>query len=428
MAVAHRISTSTSATAAGSYVTAALAGAVAGDLLLLRIFITLGNTVTTPGAGWTLQRSSLYQGMQVYVYYRTTADPGTTFTFNTNVNYQVTYSAFSSCSGIQTDVVTTGTTDTQGVLGSQTGSLTLTGPTATTKNTTSVLALAAAVIGTFPTSMPGFTLLGTDFGISSTFYKNVPNATAAALGNVSATFQNGPNVSAQGDYLVLTAANVAPLAATLNAPAANTYQDLGAGFTFAWTFNTGLSPQDDTQQSYALRRKIGAGAYEYWNVSTVAWQAAEVFNTSSVSSVTFAAAKWTNGNTYVWSVNTTASNTLTGTYPPDQAVVANNSATVGLTAPVGAVITNRPTVTWTFAGGTAQAASRTLIYPLSVTQAAGFMALQGTGAVMDVSRSGVGTSAVTPVDLTNGSTFVAYVQVAGATPARRATLRTCRPS
>jgi hypothetical protein len=126
--------------------------------------------------------------------------------------------------------------------------------------------------------------------------------------------------------------NTAPNAPTNLTPAANSTGTYNNGFTASWT----LSDPDagDTQSAFSFRRKLGAGAYEYYNVTTASWQSTEVYNTSTTPAYTFPAGKWPGGS-YVWSVSTRDAGGLTGPYAADQAINSNsapNAPTLGAPA------------------------------------------------------------------------------------------------
>ncbi len=208
--------------------------------------------------------------------------------------------------------------------------------------------------------------------------------------------------------------NSAPTAPTLRTPNNGTYVDLAAGSTFTWTFSD--PDVGDTQAAYAFRRKAaGAGAYDYWNASTQAFQASEVFNGGSAATVTFPAAKWTNGTTYNWSVSTRDPAGATGPYAGDFTVVANSAPTVTVTAPTGTVTTtSKPVVTWTYADaqGDPQENYQVRVFTAAQYGAAGFdpgtsAAFLDSGVMLSAS-----TRSYTPTTgLDNSTTYRAYVRV-----------------
>lgn len=201
----------------------------------------------------------------------------------------------------------------------------------------------------------------------------------------------------------------APNAPTLNLPANASYQDLAAGYTFTWTFsdpNVG-----DTQAAYAFRRKIsGAGAYEYWNAGTGAWQGTAVWNNQIASSLAFTAGKWTDGNVYNWSVATQDQTSLQGPFAADATVSASGPPSVAVTAPTGAQVTQTPTVNWSTTVqtglGSAQTAYRVVV------ESGTFGATPGSGTSQYDSGT-VTSTAMTLVlpTLTNAVSYRAFVAV-----------------
>ena len=76
--------------------------------------------------------------------------------------------------------------------------------------------------------------------------------------------------------------NQDPTSPTIDTPNDGTVADVNEQLTFDWTFN---DPDDgDTQSAYTLRRRIGAGSYEYW--TGAGWQASEDASTKIATSFT----------------------------------------------------------------------------------------------------------------------------------------------
>ena len=151
-----------------------------------------------------------------------------------------------------------------------------------------------------------------------------------------------------GDRSVVS--NSIPNAPTLTAPANNTAPDLTTGPTFSWTHS---DPEGNAQTHYALRRRVGAGAYEYWNAGTTAWQSTEVLNASAAGSVVFGANKWAAATTYLWSVRTQDSGSgAPGPYSGEFTVTgqANPSAPTLVSPANGSVVDAGAgfTFDWTF--------------------------------------------------------------------------------
>ena len=187
-----------------------------------------------------------------------------------------------------------------------------------------------------------------------------------------------------GSTLNFTTLTAAPLAPTLLTPTNGSYADLAAGYTFTWQYNGNGSP---TQTAYAFRRNL-SGTYSWWTGS--AWQATEIFISSSAGSLTFAASQWTDGDTYTWSVNTQSSSG-TGTYATDFTVNAQAAPTVTVTAPTGTITIPNPVIDWTntLPSGLTQSTYRAVIYSAAQYGAGGF----SPGAGPSLFDSGVVASA-----------------------------------
>ncbi len=221
---------------------------------------------------------------------------------------------------------------------------------------------------------------------------------------------NGATRALLGDY---TGIAMAPLAPTLLTPATGTGQDLAAGFTFTWTYNP--ATVGATQTGFQIRRKIGAGAYEYYTTATGLWGASPVTNTLTVGTYTFAAAKWSSGNTYAWSIATVDAGG-TGPFASDFTVICQVAPSVSVTAPSGVQqTTNSPTVSWTptLAGSSVQTDWRVVIYSSAQYGAGGFS--PGTGSSMydsgTVSGAAVTLALAGLVSLPNNDSYRAYVLI-----------------
>lgn len=205
-----------------------------------------------------------------------------------------------------------------------------------------------------------------------------------------------------------------PNAPTLIAPTNASTSALAPGYTFQWTFSD--PDTTDTQTSYAFRRKIsGAGAYEYWNATSGAFQSTEVFNASTVGSVTFPAGVWTNGNVYQWSVATRDNSTLTGPYASDYTVTAGTAPVVAVTAPTGTyTIGTRPTVTWSYsdAENDPQQSYQVKVFNTTQFSAGGFDPSSSTAEFTGpVVNSTTDRAYTLTQDLNVGVPYRAYVQV-----------------
>lgn len=142
------------------------------------------------------------------------------------------------------------------------------------------------------------------------------------------------------------AINDAPTAATWNITD-NQAHDAASSLALSWTFND--PDVGDTQGSYALRRQIGAAAYEYWNAGTSTWGASEVQNTSSTSSVTLASGWGADGDSnHKYAVKTWDAAGLEGTYSSELTVIpsAKDNPTISSPTDAGTVTAAMVTVEW----------------------------------------------------------------------------------
>lgn len=198
-----------------------------------------------------------------------------------------------------------------------------------------------------------------------------------------------------------------PLQPVLGPPGPSAYVDLSGTPAFGW------SPQPvapaNTPTAYALRRKTGSGAYQWWSGS--AWQATEVFVVSTATSVTFPVTSWSNGTAYAWSV-ATRDQGGTSPYAADVTVTGSAPPAVTVTAPAGNLgQSTSPQVTWstTVQPGAVQTGYRVVVYEAAQYQAAGFQPGAGlsdfdTGAVSGAAQQ------TTVGPLPNGRGYRVYVQ------------------
>lgn len=207
--------------------------------------------------------------------------------------------------------------------------------------------------------------------------------------------------------------NVAPTAPVLLSPSNNSSTDLASGVLFDWNFTD--PDAGDSQTAYYMRRKIGAGAYEYWNASTALWGGTETRNARTASDYTFTSGKWTNGNTYNWSIATEDALGVKGPYATDFSVTGSVGATVTITGPPATVTsTTRPTVSWTFSDpeGDPQQTYQVIVYTLAQATIGGFTigtspSTWDSGEVTSTSARNVQVGTV----LSNTVTYRAYVRI-----------------
>lgn len=180
----------------------------------------------------------------------------------------------------------------------------------------------------------------------------------AALASAGTTPAYNGNHNAYTQHLAtITLCGVlAPLAGSLVSPASGDTVDLTGGGNVRIKHNRAgvQGSASGAANAYAMRRKIGAGAYEYWNAGTASWQSTVQWNTiasppaNDKYDVAFPTGKWVNNTTYSVAVATqeNVSNTQ-GPFGVDVPVTIRQLPVVVVTAPSGSVITTIPTVTWT---------------------------------------------------------------------------------
>lgn len=219
---------------------------------------------------------------------------------------------------------------------------------------------------------------------------------------------------ADGKVTIVQTVADPPLAPSLVSPVPGARLDSNAlGVTFDWTYNKGTDSGGQT--AWALRIKQDSGAYQYWNAGTSALQAGIIWNTSTATILTIAAAILADGHTYNWSVATQeGSFSLQGPFAPDQTFQAVALPTPVITGPTGFTTAPNPMVTWTetLGGGLFQTNFRVIIYSLAQTLAPGF----APGSVPNLADSGLQTSAAlfwgAPSNaIPNGTSCVAYLQI-----------------
>src|SRR4051812_6502820 len=202
-----------------------------------------------------------------------------------------------------------------------------------------------------------------------------------------------------------------PNAPTLATPASGDQRDLANGGTFTWVYNPVAG--GDIQQAWAFRRKLGATT-EYWNNAAQTWGGASVFNSGSATTVSFAAGKWTNGNTYQWAIaSRSASSGMDSAFTGDRSVVATSAPVVEVSEPTGVIYgEDTPLVSWIYTSLDAQAT-----YQIRIIAEQASIDPNTTPPAWD---SGVVNSTITrsrrvETPLTNGVAYRAYVRSTSAT-------------
>lgn len=234
-----------------------------------------------------------------------------------------------------------------------------------------------------------------------------------------------PQDSTLKPYLTITGtvSNTPPNAPTLNTPAAGAVVDGTNTINFGWTHS---DPQGDPMAAWYFRRNKGGGVYDYWNGS--AFVATETRLTTATVSLPqglmpVSGGTWANGNSYSWAVATEDPSGAKGPYSADRILYTSGAPTTTVTAPAdgSTATTSRPTITWTFSDpdGQAQYGWHAVVVPQATYSDPGFSPDQAVNGSYSgtVSWTGTGTnstatSATVSNDLTNHTTYRAYVQVA----------------
>ena len=203
-----------------------------------------------------------------------------------------------------------------------------------------------------------------------------------------------------------------PFAPVLESPANAAFADLAGTPEFTWAFQAGVAGH--TQSAWALRRKVaGASSYLYWNAGTSAWQSSLVWNSGSVTDVTFPSGAWPDGYVYNWSV---ATQDISGTGPwaADDTITAQAPPSVTVVTPSGITATATPTVQWTpsIPAGATQTAYWVRIFSAAQYGATGFDP-GSSEAVWDSTLTGsaYADSVVVGTALADFSSYRVYVQI-----------------
>ncbi len=201
----------------------------------------------------------------------------------------------------------------------------------------------------------------------------------------------------------------APFAPSLTSPGNNAYPDLAnLGGTFSWTHNPdGAAPQN----GYIFKRVTG-GVTSYWTGS--AFQSSTITVNSAVSSITFGASLWVDGNTYTWTVGTVDAGG-TSPFASSFTVYPTASPVVTILSPVngGTNTSANPNCSWSIAepGAQVQVTYTVLVYTAAQIAATGFVV---NGGGPNVFNSGQVASSATAIALTGlpaAGSVTAYVQV-----------------
>jgi hypothetical protein len=208
--------------------------------------------------------------------------------------------------------------------------------------------------------------------------------------------------------------NVAPLAPTLQEPAANAVINAQTtALKFRWAHS---DPNGDIQAGWQFRRKKTDGSFDYWNGT--AFQAIAVTLTQATAPIvngymTVPAGVWANGIAYEWSVATQDPAGLLGPFAAGRILYTSAPPTTTTTEPTSAT-TSRPTVRWTYTDpeGTAQYGWAVQVVASEVYSAVGYNPDNYTSPVWSASADTNATAAVVGTDLVNHKRYRAYVRTA----------------
>jgi len=212
---------------------------------------------------------------------------------------------------------------------------------------------------------------------------------------------------------------IPPYAPTVTFPQNGSTVNLAVGFSLQWSDS--YYQNDGAQTSFAVRRVIGTGAYQWWDGGT--WQANEVFLANTGPVYAFRANEIANGVSYGISVAIQDAYGQRSTYSSSAVVLGSSTAQVTILGPPAVSVSTRPTVAWSMyeAEGFPQQTYQVRIISNSVyaTGGAGIIpppfdpltvgAVWDSGEVAD--PSGATRSVLVPIDIHNASTQRTYVRV-----------------
>lgn len=242
-----------------------------------------------------------------------------------------------------------------------------------------------------------------------------PNGTTVTLPNI--------NSDAMGSAWVVVNEAAPPLAPTLQTPANGLYEDATIGLSFAAQYN---STDSANANARAMRLKLATSStYNYYSTAAGAFQSTIVWNTVNIapgaSSQFGPIDTLTDQGATNWSMADQESlANLQGPFATDFTVNLQQAPSLTINFPVGTEAgSNSPPLEYTAtpASGASITGGQFLVYPVAVTQAAGFaIAIPGTiptGYVSNVTWSGNPQTVEmqSGVVLTQGQTYVCYAAV-----------------
>jgi hypothetical protein len=207
---------------------------------------------------------------------------------------------------------------------------------------------------------------------------------------------------------------IPPYAPTMVYPQNGSIADLAAGFTLDWS-NSFYGP--GSQSAFAIRRIASGGTYQWWN--GLNWTSTtEVWLSGTQSQYAFRPTEIANGVTYTFSVAIRDDYSQTSPYASGATVTGSAQAQVTIISPQDTAITTRPLVQWSEFDpeNDPQQTYHVRIISDTVYTGQGASWNPGTATAVwssgeTVDPSGLVRSVSVPTNLTNGSTYRAYVQV-----------------
>jgi hypothetical protein len=214
-------------------------------------------------------------------------------------------------------------------------------------------------------------------------------------------------------------------------PIGGTAADLQDGGTFQFTYNPGAD--SGVLQTWRMRRKIGAGAYTYFDVVAQTWTSSTPVDnpvsyltlvtgtpgsTACTYSYTFASGLFTNGNTYSYSVSTKESYySLDSGFATDSTVVATNPPTVVINTPFAYQATPSIAVTWTdtLTGGSTQSGYQLALYTQAQIQSPSFIPgttkpIYAASVLSTATTATIGPNAPSPI-MIDGGIYYLYMRI-----------------
>lgn len=208
--------------------------------------------------------------------------------------------------------------------------------------------------------------------------------------------------------------HVPPYASSITYPQNGAIVDLLSGFTMTWSnsFYVGTGGVSSSQAAFAIRRKQGTAAYEWWN--GISWQNTEHFLSGTNPSYAFRPGEVANGVSWTFSVAIRDGYGGQSAYSSGVSVLGSTAAQVTVTAPPNIVTITNPLIQWSMfdAENDPQQTYQIRViergvYESGIPDPLVAAAVWDTGEVVDATTRAVEV----PVDLENGNEYRAYVRV-----------------